>query len=157
MIFRFSPAGFLWNHSLPIYDNTGHVRYRLYADGYRLTRPVYLRDLGGRDAAVLLRQSPSLFPRYDMEVYGRPVGTLERILRDKVPEYRLTGLGWQITGSVKEGNFSFRKHESPVAFCQRDGNDIILTCEEDIYALSALGAAAVLCCILGPSEPPAKD
>ena len=157
MTFCFSPADFRWNQPLDILDASGHVRYRLYADGYRLTRPVYIRDKRGQNAVTLLRQSQSLFPKYDMEVYGRPVGTLERILRDKVPAYRLTGLGWQITGSVKEGNFSFRNHESPVAFCQRDGNDIILTCEEDIYALSALGAAAVLCCILGPSEPPAKD
>lgn len=152
MIFRFSPADFLWNHPLHILDNNRHVRYRLYADGYRLSRPVYIRDLGGQDAVTLLRQSQSLFPKYDMEVYGRPVGALERFLRDGTPEYRLSGLRWQVSGDLKEGNFEFRRKQEIIASCRKSGKEITLTCEDDIYALSALGAAAVLSCILGPLE-----
>lgn len=152
MIFRFSPADFLWNHPLDILDGSGHVRYRLYADGYRLTRPVFIRDLRGQNAVTLLRQSQSLFPRYDMEVYGRPVGTLERFLRDKTPEYRITGLRWQVSGDLKEGDYDFLSGDSIMASCRRDGEYITLNCPEEIYALSALGAAVVLSCILGPRE-----
>ena len=148
MTFRFSPADFRWNQPLDILDASGHVRYRLYADGYRLSRPVYIRDLRGQNAVTLLRQSQSLFPKYDMEVYGRPVGTLQRVLVDKTPEYHITGLGWQVSGNIREGRFDFLSDETLMASCRRDGESITVNCPEDIYALSALGAAGVLSCIL---------
>ncbi len=152
MIFRFSPADFLWNHPLNILDSSGHVRYRLYADGYRLTRPVYIRDLRGQNAVTLLRQGQSLLPKYDMEVYGRPVGTLERFLRDTAQEYRITGLRWQVSGNLKNGNYDFLYNGTVVASCRKDSRFITVNCPEEIYALSALGAAVVLSCVLGPLE-----
>ena len=150
------PKGhFCWGGVLELRDGTGKVRYRLMSDAYRLSRRLRLLDLADREAVTVRQQVPSLFPRYELEVYGRPVGAVERDLSYAPPRCGLPGLDWDISGALGREAYALLREEREIAACGEDPEDpgrLLLRLSDGPEAMTALGVMLTVHCFLSPGE-----
>lgn len=116
---------FSWGRSLPLTDKDGRTRYTLTGNAYALRRQLQILDLAGRTAVSIRQSLPSLFPRYELEVYGKPLGAVVKDLRCAPPQYALEIPGWTLEGSVSDGDYRLFRSDVLAADCHpaadRDG------------------------------------
>ena len=148
-------GGFRWGGVLALRDGSGKVRYRLMSDAYRLSRRLRLLDLADREAVTVRQQVPALFPRYELEVYGLPVGAVERDLSYAPPRCTLPGLGWAVSGSLGREAYTLLAEDREIAACGADPEDpgrLRLDLPEGPAAMRALGVMLTVHCFLAPGE-----
>ena len=135
---------FVWNAPAALTDARGQARYRLWGDAFAPTRRLYLRDLAGREALFLRQTLPALFPRYELEVYGRPAGAL--CIRDRqiLPE----NPAWVFSGAPEALRYDLSRDGETVGTCRPEGEDLLLLefpdPPEGMTALALLTAANCL-------------
>ncbi len=136
---------FVWNAPAAITDARGQVRFRLLGDAFAPTRRLYLRDLAGREAAFLRQTLPSLFPRYELEIYGRPAGAL--CVRDH--EIIFQDSAWQLTGSPEALHYDLVRDGETVAICRPQDEDLLfLELPDPPEGLTALGLLTAANCLI---------
>jgi uncharacterized protein YxjI len=148
------PGKFTWGSPLALQDRAGHTRYTLIGDAYSVGKRLHLRDLSGREAVSVRQRVPSLRQQYELEVYGRPVGTISKDMSTLRPRYALEELGWEVGGVPSLGNFEILWQGSVVAACRPEpqGEVFLLELYDRTVELAALGLMLVVGCILVPQE-----
>lgn len=148
----FEPGAFSWDGTMPVQDQHGHTRYLVTGNGYR--RRIHVRDLAGREAILIRQVVPSMLAKYDIEIYGRPVGTLVRHPGEKTPQYVLEGQKWRLSGETGKGLFEAFEAGEVVASCVAGEREELrgITCSSPNGELTVLAVALVICCIMGPQE-----
>lgn len=148
--------GFSWDQAMPLRDKSGHTRYTVIGDAYALGKRLHIMDLAGREAVLIRQRIPSMFPRYDIEVYGKPVGSVIKDLTFLRPKYSVDGLAWEISGTTSIYDYELIWQNSVVASnhsVQGQGGELFAMEFYDRTAeLSALGVMLVINCILAPQE-----
>lgn len=147
MTLTLSLSEFYWGCPLPLRDIEGRTRYTLTSDAYALRRCLRAVDLAGREALCIRQQLPSLFPRYELSVYGRPIGAITKAPEDGI--CRICFSGWSIQG---EGNHLEILHRSQVVAACRgtDAHRLELTFHDRTTALTALAILLTVICALNP-------
>jgi uncharacterized protein YxjI len=97
---------------------------------------------------------PSLFPRYEIEVYGRPAGDIVKDLSYFQPRYIMDSLDWEVLGSISSYDYELSWQNTPVACCrpqEPEATDALaLEFFDRTEALPALGVILVINCLLAP-------
>ena len=93
-------GAFVWGTPLPILDKSGRTRYTLVSEAYSLGKRLSVLDLAGRTAIQIRQRVPSILPLYDLEVYGKPSGTVVKDISGLRPRYFLEDMGWEACGAV---------------------------------------------------------
>ena len=142
---------FSWDYPLPLLDQHHRTRYTVTGDAYAPGKRLRVLDLSGRTAVSIRQRFPSLLPRYELEVYGKPVGALVKDLRCAPIQYTVENLGWTLSGSVARWDYALVREQTPLALCRPspDADGLLeLSLPEGNSALSALGVMVTVNCVL---------
>ena len=145
---------FAWGKPLELRDKGGHTRYVVTGDAYSLGKRLHVQDAAGREAVYVRQRVPSMFPRYELEVYGKYVGSVIKDLTFLRPRYTLEGLDWEIGGNPGGFDFEITWRSSVVASCHpvqgKQGALYALELLDRTMELPALGVLLTVSCILAP-------
>lgn len=148
---------FNWGTPLPLADRSGRTRYTLTGDAYSLGKRLHVTDLAGREAVYVHQKVPSLFPRYAIEVYGKPVAEIYKDLTFLRPRYTIEALDWEIMGTLGACDYEITWQSSVVAACRplEDDSGQYLSMEfyDRTAELPALGVLLTVNCIFAAQEP----
>lgn len=149
---------FRWGSPMPLCDKSGKPRYTLTTEAYSLGKRLHVTDLAGREAIYIRQLVPSLFPRYEIEVYGKPVVTLCKDLTFLRPRYTMEPLDWEITGILGARDYEISRQSALVASSspQQEDSDksvVALSLYDRNTALTALGILLTINCVFAPQEP----
>lgn len=152
---------FSWGHALPLTDPAGHTRYTVTGDAYAPNKRLWVLDLAGRMAVSIRQSFPALFPRYELEIYGKPGLRLIKDLRFSPPQYTISPQCWTLQGSVSTCDYTLMRDDTPLAACHPVPEQPGLLAMEfqsqnQAEALSALGIMVTVNCVLtfqAPSAP----
>lgn len=149
---------FRWGSSLALCDKNGRTRYTLTGEAYSLGKRLHVTDLAGREAIYIRQVVPSLFPRYEIEVYGKPVAEICKDLTFFRPRYTIEPLDWTLAGSLGALEYEISRQSSVVASScpQRDnsdGNIVVLNLYDRSVTLTALGILLTINCVFAAQEP----
>lgn len=146
---------FSWGRPLALTDKNGRTRYTVDGDAYAPGKRLNILDLAGKTAVSVRQRFPSLFPRYEIEVYGKPVAALIKDLRTSPPSLRIETLGWTLAGSVSACDYELLRGETELAASRPVSGSpgiLALTCPDPPEALAALGVLVTVNCILSPQS-----
>ena len=145
---------FAWGKPMELWDKGGHTRYTVTGEAFSLGKRLHVQDLAGREAVYVRQQVPSMFPRYELEAYGKHVGTIIKDLTFLRPRYTLEGLDWEISGNPGGFDYEITWRSSVVASCHpvqgEKGDMYALEILDRTAELPALGVLLTVNCILGP-------
>ncbi len=141
---------FKWGNTIELSDTSGRSRYLLNGEAYSFGKRLHVTDLAGREAITISQQIPSLFPRYAIDVYGKPVGELIKDLSYSHAHYLLTPEAWELIGSGY--HYEIILDGDTIACCHMDNQkaDPVLAMDfhQQNTALHALGIFLTINCIL---------
>lgn len=148
---------FRWGVPLALKDRSGRTRYTVTSDAYALGKRLHVTDLSGRKAVYIHQVIPSLFPRYQVEVYGRPITEIVKDLSYFRPRCTIEELGWEVLGSLGGQDYEITHHSTVVAACRpqqnAEGDDVLaLEFYDRSTDLVALGVILAINCVLAPQE-----
>lgn len=145
---------FRWGVPLPLRDKSGRVRYTVNSDAYALGKRLHVTDLAGREALYIHQQIPSLFPRFQVEVYGRPVAQVVKDLSYFRPRYSIEMVDWTVLGNLSQSDYEITCQNTVVASCRpqqsQEGTVLALEFMDRSWDLAALGVILALTCLLSP-------
>lgn len=148
--------GFSWGQPMPLWDKGGHTRYTVTGDAYSLGKRLHVHDLAGREAIYIHQKIPSMFPSYEIEVYGKPVGSIVKDLTFLRPRYSVAELGWELCGTMGICDYELTWQNSVVAANHpvqgQRGALFAMEFYDRTAELSALGVLLTINCILAPQE-----
>lgn len=148
---------FSWGRRLPLTEKNGHTRYTLISDPYGPRKQLQVLDLAAEKAVSVQQSFPSLFPRYEIEVYGKPVGAVQKDLRFTPPQYTIERPGWTMDGSVSRCDYTLLRDNTPLASChpmpEKPGY-LTLEFHDRAETLPALGVMMIINCVLTFQAPP---
>lgn len=143
MKYYLKPEAFSWNGTMAVLDFRGHTRYYVTGDGFRFGKRIHVRDLAGREAIYIRQVVPSLVPQYEIEIYGRPIGTLIR----QIEGYLLEGIDW-LLAKTDEG-WSIMAGDETVATCSLSRKNGMLLLDCGLTDLKGLGILLLVSCVFG--------
>lgn len=147
-------SAFSWGRPLALTDKNGRTRYTVNGDAYAPGKRLDILDLAGKKAVSVRQRLPSLFPRYEIEVYGKPVAVLIKDLRTNPPSLRIETPDWTLSGSVSVCDYELLRGEAALAASRPvpDSPGVLaLTCPDPPETLAALGVLVTVNCILSLS------
>ena len=136
----FLETAFRWNTPCPLTDGAGRIRYTLVWDAFHLRRKLRVLDLAGREAVGLCQVLPGFPPRYEAEVYGKPVGEILKDLTVRPACCLFPARNWRAEGPLGAASVSVWE-------------GTVLDLPEDDSALPALGFLLLIRCIFADQEP----
>jgi uncharacterized protein YxjI len=144
---------FRWDSPMALTDRSGRARYHVSGDAYSLGKRLHVTDLSGREAIYIQQRVPSLFPRYEISVYGRPVTEIVKDLTFVQPKYTLDSLDWEFMGILSTYDYEIVWNNSPVAACRpQEDQRLVLELGERSTELTALGILLAINCIFAAQE-----
>ena len=149
----FLETAFRWNTPCPLTDGAGRIRYTLVGDAFHLRRKLRVLDLAGREAVGLCQVLPGFPPRYEAEVYGKPLGEILKDLTVRPACCLFPARNWRAEGPLGAASVSVWEGSAPVASLQVSGRQTVLDLPEDDSALPALGFLLLIRCIFADQEP----
>ena len=140
---------FVWNSPGTLTDGAGQVRYRLLGDAYAPVRRLRLKDLAGRDVLYARQSLPDLFPRFSLESYGKPMGSLELRRAENQRRFIPEDPRWTIAGTPDALDYSVRRDGEIVGSCRPAGEDrLCLTLPDPPQGLPVLGLLVTVNCLV---------
>ena len=147
-----NPADFTWGTVLPILDRPDHPRFFLLADTYTLRRQITISDLSHRTAVLIRQDILSLFPRFELEIYGKPTAAVQRSCPDSPSHYTISPLNWEVTDYSGPSSYRITCAGTPVAACcpweQADQSFVAWEIQDRTLLLPALGVMALISCVI---------
>lgn len=147
---------FQWGVPLLLRDKSGRTRYTVSGDAYSLGKRLHVTDLAGREAVYVHQKVPSLFPRYAVEVYGKPMAEIVKDLSFFRPRYLIEMQDWEVMGSLATYDYEITWQNTVVASCRpqqgKDGDVLALEFYDRTVELCALGIILAINCVLAPQE-----
>ena len=140
-----------------VWDEDGHDRWFVEQELLTWGKILRVYDLSGREAVYIHQVIPSLFPRYQVEVYGRPITEIVKDLSYFRPRCTIEELGWEVLGSLGGQDYEITHHSTVVAACRpqqnAEGDDVLaLEFYDRSTDLVALGVILAINCVLAPQE-----
>lgn len=142
MKYYLKPEAFSWNGTMSVLDFSGRIRYYVTGDGFRFGKRIHVRDLAGREAIYIRQVVPSLVPQYEIEIYGRPIGTLIHQIEGCI----IDGLDWFL--SKTEAGWSIMAGDETLATCTVSQKAGMLLLDCGLTDLKGLGILLLVSCVL---------
>ncbi len=161
MTLYMNQRAFSWGRVLPLTDSSGHTRYTVTGDAYAPGKRLWVLDLAGRTAVSIRQSFPALFPRYELEVYGKPGLSITKDLRFSPPQYTISPQPWTLRGSVSACDYTLIQGDAPFASCHPDPEQpgllaLEFQSQNQTEILSALGVMVAANCVLTFQAPTAR-
>ncbi len=96
---------FSWTDTYDIYDEFGNVRYFVKADFFSLGHRIRVFDVYDNEIAVIYERLFSLLPKFEIEIGGRIIGTIQKKFTLFRPKYELDYNGWRVEGDFLSWNY----------------------------------------------------
>ncbi|MDD6023924.1 MAG: hypothetical protein PUC06_06790 [Oscillospiraceae bacterium] len=147
---------FFWGRTMELRDKAGRKRYTLTSEAYSLGKRLHICDLAGREALYIHQRIPSLMPNYEIQVYGKPVGSVTKDLTFLQPRIVLEGLSMELGGSVALYDYEILSDGAVIAAnrpCDMDwGRSFRMEFFDRTNDLTALGVMIAVNCVLEPHK-----
>lgn len=150
--------GFVWGKPFPLCDKSGRTRYTITSEAYSLGKRLHVFDLAGREAIHIRQVIPSMFPTFEIEVYGRPIGSIVKDPTFFEPQFLIQSLNWEISGVITLYDYEIfcqnvvLASSRPVA--SENGPQIVYDSFDRSDKLTALAVMLTInCCMLSPQKP----
>lgn len=147
---------FSWGRTLELRDKAGRKRYTLTSEAYSPGKRLHIRDLAGREALYIHQRIPSLMPNYEIEVFGKPIGSVVKDLTFLQPRIVLEGLNMEIGGSVALYDYEILSEGAVIAAnrpCDLErGPGFRMEFYDRTCELAALGVMTLINCVLEPHK-----
>ena len=144
---------FVWGTPLPILDKSGRTRYTLVSEAYSLGKRLSVLDLAGRPAIQIRQRIPSILPSYDLEIYGKPSGTVVKDISGLRPRYYLADMGWEACGAVAARDYEILSGGTAVGSTHPEPEgSLVLELGGRTHELAVLAFLLTLNCILADQD-----
>ena len=90
---------FSWTDSYDIYDEDKNPRYEVRSRFWALSHRLHVYEKhSGKEIGAVSQRLFSLLPTFDIEIQGRPAGTIRRKFTLLRQNYEVDYLGWTVEG-----------------------------------------------------------
>ena len=89
---------FSWSDTYDVYDEKGNVRYYVKAEFFSLGHQIHVYDAYHKEVAVIREKLLTLLPRFDIEINGRRIGSIQKKFTLFKPKYEIDYNGWRVEG-----------------------------------------------------------
>ncbi len=111
---------FSWTDTYDIYDEYGNVRYFVKADFFSLGHRIRVFDVCDNEIAVIYERLFSMLPKFEIEIGGRIIGTIQKKFTLFRPKYELDYNGWRVEGDFLSWNYDVYEGCSSVIHISRE-------------------------------------
>lgn len=136
-------SDFTWGQRVPLTDETGRTRFHLLGDAYAPGKRLHLYDLASRETFCVRQKFPSLLPRFEITLYGRPVGELFRSPDASAPI--LSAEGWECSETAER--VILLRDGAETGRCTLDGGLLTVTVEDRAHVPMVLAVFLTKYCI----------
>lgn len=105
---------FSWRDKFTVKDWLGRDVYEVKGQLLSIGKKLFISDKDGNEVASVKQQVVALRPKYHIYVGGREVGEIVKEITLMRPKYKVKGLGWEVTGSFLEHDYSVREGRKEV-------------------------------------------
>lgn len=111
-------------------DEAGYPVYEAEGSLLQVPKRFTIRDIGGTKLATLKRQPISIFPKFNLEIDGQHIITIQKEFSILKPKYRIEGMGVQVKGDIWNMSFDIIKDGNLIAKVDKKWISI-----RDVYAI----------------------
>lgn len=89
---------FSWTDSYDVYDEAGNPKYFVKAEFFTIGHQLHVYDSSKREIGVIRQKLLTFLPRFDIEVSGNMVGSVQKKFTFFHPTYEVDYKGWRVEG-----------------------------------------------------------
>lgn len=89
---------FSWTDTYDIYDEYENSKYFVKAEFLALGHQIHVYDINQNELAVIHQKLFTLLPRFEIEMNGKIVGTIQKKFSLFRPQYEIDYNGWRVEG-----------------------------------------------------------
>lgn len=89
---------FSWGDTYDIYDEYGNVKYLVKAEVFSFGHQLHVYDAYGNEIGQIHQKLFTFMPKFEIEMGGRVLGTISRVITFFKPEYEIDFNGWYVKG-----------------------------------------------------------
>lgn len=89
---------FSWTDSYDVYDEAGNPKYFVKAEFFTIGHQLHVYDSSKREIGVIRQKLLTFLPRFDIEVSGNMVGSVQKKFAFFHPTYEVDYKGWRVEG-----------------------------------------------------------
>lgn len=89
---------FSWTDSYDIYDENGNVKYFVKADFFTWGHQLRVFDTNNFEIGMVKERVLSFLPKFEIEMGGRMIGTIQKEFTFFKPKYDVDFNGWHVEG-----------------------------------------------------------
>ena len=111
---------FSWSDTYDIYDEQGNVRYFVKAEVFSLGHRIHVYDAAGSELAVIRQKLLTLLPRFEIDIGGVTVGSIQKKFTFFRPQYEVDYNGWYVEGNFLGWDYDVWSACSPVVHISKE-------------------------------------
>ncbi len=96
---------FSWTDTYDVYDEAGNPKYFVKAEFFTLGHRIHVYDMNQNEIGVVKERVFKLLPVFDIEIYGRNFGTVQKEFTFFKPKYEINYNGWRCEGDFLAWNY----------------------------------------------------
>lgn len=89
---------FSWTDTYDVYDDNGEPKYFVKAEFFSLGHRLRVFDQQRREIALVRERLLTLLPRFEIEIDGREIGSIQKKFTLFRPQYEVDYKGWRVEG-----------------------------------------------------------
>lgn len=112
---------FSWTDTYDIYDENGEAVYYVEAKFFSLGHQIYVYDAVTRQEVGAIKEKLlTLLPKFEVEIDGRVVGTIQKEFTFFKPRYEIDCNGWRVEGDFLEWEYDVYDECCPIIHISRE-------------------------------------
>lgn len=143
---------FSWRDRFKVWDESGSERYSVEGELFTLGKRLHVYDRSGNEAAYIREKVWSFLPRYFVYVNGQQVAEIVKRLSFLRPKYEVSGLGWEIRGSLWEHDYEVLDADRPIVSIHKKwmswGDSYELDIADNRNEIPALAVVLAIDCVM---------
>ena len=96
-------------------DEREQDRYEIEGKIFSIGKNLTIRDMSGREVAILKQKVVTLMPKFFITMGGRQVAEIKKKFTLLHPKYLIEGPGWEVEGNFTEHDYSIKASGKEVA------------------------------------------
>lgn len=152
---------FSWRDRFKVWDEAGSERYSVEGELFTLGKRLHVYDRNGSEAAYIREKVWSFLPRYFVYVNGQQVAEIVKRLSFLRPKYEVSGLDWEIRGSLWEHDYEVLEHGRPIVSIHKKwmswGDSYELDIADSRNELPALAVVLAIDCVMASEAAAASS
>ena len=108
---------FSWGDKFRVYDENGNDRYAVKGEVFTFGKKLHLYDPGENELAFIHQKVFSFLPKYYISRNGQMTAEVVKEFTFFKPEYSVNYLGWHVSGSFTEHDYSISDNNGKNVAC----------------------------------------